>query len=72
MNVTLLKMVISTLDGVEVKGKGNLDRILGCINALEAVVQAEEAAQEKSSAAGSETPTAPEAASINTQEVSNG
>lgn len=47
MNITLLKMVISTLNGVEVKGKDNLDRLLGCINALETVVRAEEAAQKK-------------------------
>lgn len=35
-------MVISTLNGVEVKGKDNLDRLLGCINALETIVQASE------------------------------
>lgn len=42
MNLTLIKMVISTLDTVEVKGKDNLDKLLGCINALESVAQAEE------------------------------
>lgn len=40
---TLIRMVISTLNDVEVKGKGNLDRLLGCINALENVVQVLEA-----------------------------
>lgn len=44
MDTTLIKMVISTLNGVEVKGKDNLDRLLGCINALESVVKALEAA----------------------------
>lgn len=45
MNDTaLIRMVISTLNDVEVKGKDNLDRLLGCINALESVVQVREAA----------------------------
>lgn len=35
----LIKAVISTLDEVEVKGKDNLDRLLGSINALESVLQ---------------------------------
>lgn len=38
MKVELLKMVISTLDCIEVKGRDNLDKLLGCINALETVV----------------------------------
>ena len=73
MNVTLLKMVISTLGGVEVKGKDNLDRLLGCINALEAVVQAEEAAKKKPAAPDDDgTPAEVGLESINAQEVSNG
>lgn len=44
MDTTLIKMVISTLNDVEVKGKDNLDKMLGCINALESVVQIMEAA----------------------------
>lgn len=44
-NLTLLKVVISTLNSVEVKGKDNLDRLLGCINALESLVQITEEAQ---------------------------
>lgn len=44
MNLTIIKLVISTLNGVEVKGKDNLDKLLGCINALESVVQAAETA----------------------------
>lgn len=43
MDTTLLKIVISTLNTVEVKGKSNLDALLGCINALENVVQIMEA-----------------------------
>lgn len=39
MDTNLIKMVISTLNTVEVKGKDNLDALLGCINALEHVVQ---------------------------------
>lgn len=50
MDVTnLLALVISTLNEVEVKGKGNLDKLLGCINALESVVQAAEEASAGSS-----------------------
>ena len=42
MNTELIKMVISTLDAIEVKGRDNLDKLLGCINALETVVQSAE------------------------------
>lgn len=42
-NTTLIRMVISTLNDVEVKGKDNLDKLLGSINALESVVQVMEA-----------------------------
>lgn len=42
MNTELIKMVISTLDTIEVKGRDNLDKLLGCINALETVVQSAE------------------------------
>lgn len=35
----VIKMVIATLNCVEVKGRENLDGLLGCINALEKVVQ---------------------------------
>ena len=43
MNTDLIKLVISTLNDVEVKGKNNLDKLLGCINALESAVQIMEA-----------------------------
>lgn len=39
MDATLIKAVITTLNGIEVKGKKNLDALLGCINALESVAQ---------------------------------
>lgn len=39
MDTTLIKMVISTLNDIEVKGKDNLDHLLGCINALEGYVK---------------------------------
>lgn len=42
MDTNLIKMVISTLDSIEVKGRDNLDKLLGCINALEAIVQSAE------------------------------
>ncbi len=39
MNESLIKAVITTLDDIEVKGRDNLDKLLGCINALESVVK---------------------------------
>ena len=42
-SATFIRLVISTLNGVEVKGKDNLDKLLGSINALETVAQALEA-----------------------------
>lgn len=36
----LIRKVISTLDKVEVKGKDNMDRMLGCMNALEKIADA--------------------------------
>lgn len=41
--ITLIRLVISTLNDVEVKGKDNLDKLLGSINALESVAQVLEA-----------------------------
>ena len=41
-----VRAVMSTLDLVEVKGRDNLDRVLGCINALDAVVSALETAKD--------------------------
>lgn len=39
-NATIIRLVISTLNSVEVRGKDNLDKLLGSINALETVAQA--------------------------------
>lgn len=39
-SATLIRLVISTLNSVEVRGKDNLDKLLGSINALETVAQA--------------------------------
>lgn len=43
---TTVRAVIATLDLVEVKGRDNLDRVLGCINALDAVATALETAKD--------------------------
>lgn len=32
-----IRAIITTLNGVEVRGKSNLDRLLACINALESL-----------------------------------
>ena len=39
MDSTMIRIIISTLNDVEVRGRENLDKLLGCINALESVVQ---------------------------------
>lgn len=36
--VDKLQAVLNTLEGVEVKGRDNLDRVLGCIQTVEAVI----------------------------------
>ncbi len=38
MPVDIIKAVIQTLNQVEVKGKHNLDKLLGSINALEQTI----------------------------------
>ena len=47
MDKQLLRNIIYTLNSVEVKGKENLDRLLGCINALESMLKVEEIRQQK-------------------------
>ena len=47
MDRQLLRNIIHTLDGVEVKGKENLDKLLGCINALESMLKVEDIQQQK-------------------------
>lgn len=44
MNMNLIKLVLSTLNDIEVKGKSNMDKLLGCINALESEIQIMESA----------------------------
>lgn len=35
----LLESILRTMEAVEVKGRGNLDKLLGCMNALEEVIK---------------------------------
>lgn len=37
-NSNLIATIISTLDSIEVHGKDNMSRLLGCINALESIL----------------------------------
>lgn len=39
MDTTMIRCVIATLNDIEVKGKDNLDKLLGSIMALEGVAQ---------------------------------
>lgn len=39
MDTTIIRCVISTLNDIEVKGKDNLDKLLGSILALEGMAQ---------------------------------
>lgn len=43
----ILKSIIRTLEKVEVRGKDNLDMLLGCIQTLEKLLKACEDAKEK-------------------------
>ena len=36
----LIRKVLTTLDSIEVKGRTNLDRMLGCMQALEKIADA--------------------------------
>ena len=47
MDVTIIKLVINTLDEIEIKGKTNIEAMLGCMNALESFVQNSEAENKK-------------------------
>ncbi len=42
-DVTIIKLVLNTLEDIEIKGKKNIDAMLGCMNALENFVQLAEA-----------------------------
>lgn len=43
MDVTIIKLVLNTLEDIEVKGRKNIDAMLGCMNALEEFVHKAEA-----------------------------
>ena len=47
MDVTIIKLVLNTLDCIEIKGKTNIDAMLGCMNALEGFIQKVEAEKKK-------------------------
>ena len=47
VDVTIIKLVLNTLDGIEIKGRTNIEAMLGCINALESFVQNVEAENKK-------------------------
>ena len=47
MDSTMIRIIISTLNDVEVRGRENLDKLLGCINALESVAQSIDAEHSK-------------------------
>lgn len=46
MNITIIKLVLNTLDDIEIKGKKNIDAMLGCMNALESFIHEAEAQKE--------------------------
>lgn len=48
-DVTIIKLVLNTLEDIEIKGKKNIDAMLGCMNALENFVQLAENKNEKES-----------------------
>lgn len=39
MDSYLIRVVISTLNDIEVRGRDNLDKLLGCINALDSIAK---------------------------------
>ena len=48
MNTTLLQKIVLTLEDVEVHGSDNLSKLLGCINALNQIInQPKEDGEEK-------------------------
>lgn len=38
-NITLLRSAVNTLNTIDVRGKENLDKMLGCINVLEHIAR---------------------------------
>lgn len=53
-SVTTLKAVLNTLEGIQVAGHKNLDRLLGSMQAIEAVVQALDTASTATEEVGQE------------------
>lgn len=49
MNTTIIKLVLNTLEDIEIKGKKNIDAMLGCMNALESFIQSAESEKEEES-----------------------
>lgn len=49
MDTTIIKLVLNTLEDIEIKGKHNIDAMLGCMNALESFIQKAEAEKAKES-----------------------
>lgn len=48
-DLQLISYIIKTLGDIEVKGKDNISKLLGCINALESILKVEEIQQKKDS-----------------------
>lgn len=42
-DVTIIKLILNTMEDIEIKGKKNIDAMLGCMNALENFIQLAEA-----------------------------
>lgn len=49
MDTTIIKLVLNTLEDIEIKGKHNIDAMLGCMNALESFIRQVESAKAKES-----------------------
>lgn len=47
MDCTMLKLILNTLDSIEIKGKSNIDKMLGCMNALECIIKQSESKDEE-------------------------
>lgn len=45
-DVTIIKLVLNTLEGIEIKGRDNIEAMLGSMNALESLIQIAEAQKE--------------------------
>lgn len=50
MDSYLIRVVISTLNDIEVRGRDNLDKLLGCINALDSIAKEMDAEADTASA----------------------